>query len=180
MRAPSHPSMQDRSARTGSSSSLSNTVLRSVRYGTGLSTATRRGSWAVHVAPCGSSGDSARVAIDSAADRRAAAACWRWWFWRCPKDASLFLGHAARWLALLEFERGVDPGAGGGAGALRDHHAREDAGRGPGGSRGAFLSCRPLLFLLHLLTRPVLRPQATRARKGLYWCQDINNESDLS
>eukprot|EP01048_Picozoa_sp_COSAG05_P007634 COSAG05_NODE_543_length_8789_cov_7.804603_4_plen_175_part_00 len=23
-------------------------------------------------------------------------------------------------------------------------------------------------------------PAATRARKGLYWCQDINNESDLS
>lgn len=43
-----------------------------------------------------------------------------------------------------------------------------------------FLSCRPLLFLLRLLTRPVLPPQATRARKGLYWCQDINNESDLS
>lgn len=31
-----------------------------------------------------------------------------------------------------------------------------------------------------MLTRPVLPPQATRARKGLYWCQNINNESDLS
>ena len=23
-------------------------------------------------------------------------------------------------------------------------------------------------------------PEATRARKGLYWCQNINNESDLT
>jgi hypothetical protein len=38
----------------------------------------------------------------------------------------------------------------------------------------------PAICLCCTLIRLLLPPQATRARKGLYWCQDINNESDLS